>query len=523
MIERVIENWLDKASEKAFQIPFCYLLINQGHTIIHMTRHCGMEHGKDIISKDKDGNICAYQLKGAPGSKIKLRDWQQSILGQINQLVFTPVSHPSIISGSVHKAYFVTNGGIEEEVSHAITAFNIQQEKQNLPYRINTIVDGELKNMAKKVTYAFLPADLKNFKSLLEFLLEDGNNCLNKPKFAVLLQSVLTDEPVSQSKGKERINSAALLTSIATSNHINENNHFAVYESWTIYIAQLLGYASSHQMSKNDWENEYLVAEQLAINALENLWDELKECKDFLTGNLMEDVFFHKAKRLLLIGLMANLGLHRLLNNDEFNHDELKNFIQNNLTEIDIWGESAMPHLIAVYWYLNNIGALELAVSFLTKVLENIIDINQECDGMIGPYYDIEACLSKIILHTNELETDKYQSFYIEGIINLLAGQNCKEKLRQLWPSITHFRFMNFNLQTPSDFYNWHNDTGKEISYLPKFTQEWFELLENSKESEGLDLPAAIKSKPILYPLLLSIMPHRVSASGIRWFDNALK
>jgi hypothetical protein len=185
---------LDKASEKAFQIPFCYMLINQGHTIIHMTRHCGMEHGKDIISRDKDGRICVYQLKGAPGGKIKLRDWQQEIMGQINQLVFTPVTHPSVKGGSTHTAYFVTNGGIEEEVSHAICAFNSNQEQLQLPYRINTIVDGELKTMAKKLTYAFLPADLKNFKSLLEFLLEEGSNCLNKPKLAALLQSVLTDE-----------------------------------------------------------------------------------------------------------------------------------------------------------------------------------------------------------------------------------------------------------------------------------------------------------------------------------------
>lgn len=50
MIERVIENWLDNASEKTYQVPFCYMLVKQGHKIIHLSRHCGMEHGKDIIT-----------------------------------------------------------------------------------------------------------------------------------------------------------------------------------------------------------------------------------------------------------------------------------------------------------------------------------------------------------------------------------------------------------------------------------------------------------------------------------------
>lgn len=522
MIERIIENWLDKASEKAFQIPFCYILINQGHTIIHMTRHCGMEHGKDIISKDKDGNICAYQLKGAPGSKIKLRDWQQEILGQINQLVYTPITHPSVNDNNIHKSYFVTNGGIEEEVSHAINAYNVQQEKLNLPYRINTIVDWELKDMAKKLAFSFLPSDLKNFKTLLEFLLEDGKGCINKEKLASLLEAVLSNEEVSNAKFRERINSAALLISIATSNFINENNHFSVHESWMMYISYLYSYVSYHKIPKKDWEVEYLLGEQLAVNSLENLWDEVKNCKDFLVGDVFEDVFFHRSKGLLILGLVSNLGIYHMIRKSEFNYRELDSFVEKNLKNIEIWGESAMPYILSIYWYYKKRDAGMKPAFFLKNVIDNIVRVNKTDRGLASPYYNVEDCLIEQILHEEKIKYDKYHSYYIEGLINLFVIQNYKQQMKFMWPDITHFIFKQFNLQTPNDFFRWNNITGKEYAYLPKYKKEWSELKNESYESSGNDLPELIKNNPALYPLLLSVFPHRSSSSGIRWFNTKL-
>ncbi len=117
MLERLIENWLTKASEKSFQIPFCYILANEGYTILHLTRHCGMEFGKDIIALDPRGIPCGFQLKGTSGGKIKLKYWQTDLVGQIDQLLISPLTHPSIPIGSPHhKSFFVTNGELEEEV-----------------------------------------------------------------------------------------------------------------------------------------------------------------------------------------------------------------------------------------------------------------------------------------------------------------------------------------------------------------------------------------------------------------------
>ena len=79
MLERVIENWLDKATERSFEKPYCYMLAAEGHTIIHLTRHSSMELGKDIITIAPDGTPCAFQLKTG---NISLDKWRKEASSQ---------------------------------------------------------------------------------------------------------------------------------------------------------------------------------------------------------------------------------------------------------------------------------------------------------------------------------------------------------------------------------------------------------------------------------------------------------
>ena len=86
MLNRLLENWLDSASERSYQSAFCQLLAAQGHTVLHSTRHNVLEYGKDILTIDPQGTPCAYQLKGNPGSRLTL-DQFRKIQDQLVQLV----------------------------------------------------------------------------------------------------------------------------------------------------------------------------------------------------------------------------------------------------------------------------------------------------------------------------------------------------------------------------------------------------------------------------------------------------
>jgi len=184
MLERVIENWLDKASERSFQKPFCYMLSANGFTVIHLTRHTGMELGKDVIAVAPDGTPCAYQLKGAINGKISLKQWNKEISSQVLNLVTVKIVHPSINSSKHHRSYLVTNGELQEEVIHAIDGMNRGFANIGQPnYKLETIVRGQLINLAKDLETNFWPTELVDINTLLELFLEDGKGNLPKRNY----------------------------------------------------------------------------------------------------------------------------------------------------------------------------------------------------------------------------------------------------------------------------------------------------------------------------------------------------
>src|SRR5882762_3163715 len=93
--EKLIEIWLDSATERQYQFAFRNALLSAGYTILHDTSHTALELGKDILALAPDGALHAYQLKGNPGSRLTISQWHSLIL-QINTLVYQPVSHPNV-------------------------------------------------------------------------------------------------------------------------------------------------------------------------------------------------------------------------------------------------------------------------------------------------------------------------------------------------------------------------------------------------------------------------------------------
>ena len=124
MLERVIENWLNNVTERSFENSFCHMLAYQGYTVLHKTRHTGLEMGKDVIAVAEDGVPCVFQLKTAVNGTIKQRYWTDNIQNQVITMINTKPIHPALKDYSHHRSYFVTNGKIEEEVTRQIDDLN---------------------------------------------------------------------------------------------------------------------------------------------------------------------------------------------------------------------------------------------------------------------------------------------------------------------------------------------------------------------------------------------------------------
>ena len=535
MLERVIENWLDKATERSFQQPYCYILSADGHTIIHSTRHSAMELGKDIITINRHGTPCAFQLKTG---NISLAKWRSKVNPQIDDLVYGQINHPSVDNSRHHISYLVTNGNIEEEVSRAIDDRNRTWKDQGLPYCLKTIVRGQILEKATNLGIDLWPSELTEIKTLLEMFLESGQGVLPKEKLVSLFESTFplkladSENEPSKTHCERVIASAAILCAIAISSFSNEKNHVAEIEAWMLYISYVLALAERWELSTKVYEGEFAIATQSIYNSLANLCDEIKEREYLIEGDPLADSYIYDVRVTWLLGLMSIYALWRASTAEPKDDvdDFLREFCKEKQTQLDLWGEAAIPQWLAYLWYSRNISATTEPDDVLGYLISEICEQNGPKGGgfLASPYYEADAILPEMLGVAEEPLMDSFsgQSYALEGLIHLYVRGNSmqsKQSMKSLWPDVTRLMYLSFEPGDFCDFYRWRNENGKNWIVSPQHTQDWEELRELASESDGGCIPPSIKNEPILLLLFLCVYPYRMNAEILRWLDAQMK
>lgn len=533
MLERLIENWLDKASERSFQKPFCYMLSAEGYTVIHLSRHCGMEMGKDVIAIAPNGTPCAYQLKKARNGKISLRQWREEISQQVFDLVVGQIVHPSINGSKHHRAYLVTNGELQEEVSRAIDDMNRTWITNGQPHlKLDTIVRGQLLSKAKNLETNLWPSELENIKTLLELSLENGKAILPKEKLSSLFESIFPfkcnkrgNRP-SQAYCGRVIASAAMLCAIAISSFSNANNYAAEIEAWTLYISYVLALVERWNLPTKLWRNEFDIAKRSIYNSLGNLCDELKERKHLVEGDPFVEQPFYRVRITWLVSLMSVYALWRRYEKQPESEEDnfIRKFCLENKNKLELWGEAAIPQFLAFFWYFRKIDASLSPELLLRDLIYTICKLNKPRGKkfLANPYYEAVDILPHILGISDEpLEYSfRGNSYALEGLVHLFVRRNWKQKMKLLWPDITRLSSTIFEPEKIWDFYRWRNQKGSHKVILQKHRQEWKELKALAFESNGMCIPTSIKNHPVLVLLFLIVYPHRMNSQIIRWLDT---
>ena len=537
MLEKVVENWLDKATERSFEKPFCYMLSAEGHTIIHPTKHNAMEMGKDIITIAPDGTPCAFQLKTG---NISLSKWRNEIGPQINSLVQGKINHPSVDSSEHHRSYFVTNGNIAETVSREIDDAN--QTWMTLVHPdcyLKTIVRGQIFEKAKKLGIDLWPSELTDIKTLLEMFLESGAGVLPKKKLASLFESTIplklldNGETPPKTHCARAIASTGLLCAIATSSFTNENNHVGEIEAWMLYIAYVLAVAERWKLPVKAYKNELEIAKDSIYNSLANLCDEIKERDELIEGDLLEDSYVYRIRLTWLLGLMSVYALWR--RKDGISKNDVDNFLSDFCREkrpqLELWGEAAVPQFLAFFWYFRKTTGTTDPDFLLLDLISLICKYNgpNSKTFLANPYYEVEDILPHLlapILGPSEDPLDDTftgKSYALEGIVHLVVRRNWKQNMKIRWPGISRLNYISFKPENSWDFYRWENENGTRKDMSPKKTQEWEELKKLARDPGGDCIPLSIKDDPILLLLFLCVYPHRMNAEIMRWLDTQMK
>jgi hypothetical protein len=521
--EKIIENWLINASERGFQVPFAFSLIKKGHRVIHVSRHCAMELGKDVISQDNDGKIHAFQLKSK--KKISLSDWRKEINNQVFDLVNLPIKHPSILQKTEwHESYLVVNGELEEEVIEVINKFNDGQIS-TFPTQnriLNVVVLGDLMKDFLNLESNLWPSDLKDEYLFIELLLSEGKDVVPVKKIVKLLESLYDLENVQKSKKEilRLLSSGNLLISLLTNTYIAENNYYSEYLCWGIQLNFLNYFIESGIITHKELNNELDIVKTSILNSLENLYIEVSASENFLQDSALTDVFVVNSRRLITLGLCALRNINNGVNEDNWLDKEFSK--DNVFRNMEVWGESALVYLIMITKYFQTKGNDLMVKELLVLILEIILLSNEKNNPLPNPYYNAEYCL----LHKygskdhDFKESFKDKSYFLEIAIRQLVDIDCREYLESRWNAISKIGWCQYYFEESKDTFLFRSKKGKTlIKQIPTPTS--FRVLkENYSTYEDHSIPNVFKTDILSVLNLLVVYPHRCDHNKISYLFN---
>ena len=279
------------------------------------------------------------------GGDIRLSEWRE-IDRQINNLVELPINLPQCQPISDHVPFFVTNGRIDDVVLDYINTANLGWQRRSFHHPLHVIEKSQLVHRFIAVHGTFLPHEASDFQRLLTLLLSDGTAPLDKPSFSHFLGTVsLFAEGTAAKTVSRSLSSAVLLTSYILGSVEKVDNHWAVFEGWTITASYILAAATKFSLAEELWRRSFDIAMLGAERALDDLVQECKERQQFVEGTPLVDGFFYGSRQLIIAGLLSAWALRRRRSGFSYDH-QVEKIVLSRLRESSIWGESAAPFVM---------------------------------------------------------------------------------------------------------------------------------------------------------------------------------
>ena len=516
MIGKLLENWLDSASELSYQQVFVQMLSAHGYVVLHSTRHCLLEFGKDILAIAPDGVGCAFQLKGDPRGQMRISEFRNGIQQQLVQLMSQSPPFPGFPSG-VHRSYLVSNGSFSEEVQLAVSQMNAGP----YPSKLQLWSRGTLLDMALKVSESLWPSEIEDTRLLLDIYMADPTDQLPLGPLAEMLTSILhledDSDALKEAEFKRAVNSSIWATGIALSSFSKCGNHQAIAYGWTMCRCMLqcaalkFGHAGLRGLPQS-----YQITEKAILDSLAALWNEVRDADHLVVHPALEDAEIYGWRMTVLQGLFAALYLSNIsehcLAPDE--NAELRDWIVSGPKPM-LWGEAAVGQIFSTALVLGKMGYKEAMCRVIYETTAEIVAANQ-ADSVAAypsPYYQSEEAL-KIQLTLKEespdAETFAGGSFMARPLILCLAALDMKNECKTIWPNFSKLTHRFFEFHQHEDYFSPKAIRGCEISSIYPETYSWDQLRSDAELSAGLCLePIWIQS------MWWQVAPHRADASSM--------
>lgn len=535
MIEKLLENWLDSASERSYQAVFVQLLAAEGYSVLHSTRHCTLEYGKDILAIAPDGVGCAFQLKGDPRGRMNVSTFRSEIQGQLLQLASQTPQYPGF-PADVHRSYLVSNGQFDEEVQVAVSQMNAGY----IPSKIALWSRGTLFDLAKKHAANLWPSELEGNRALLELYLSNPRASLPLQTLSSVLESILHlrpgDEPLRPPAFDRAVTSAAWITGIGTSTFAEAENHHALAQGWTLCVATLTSAALRYDIKKSKtFQATLRLAEDALLDALVALWEDfrLREGK-VMQGDKLTDSLLYGWRLTVLYALLTPLvianGSRNVLADDS--RDALTEWLRAARTHVTLWGEGAIVNLTAWLIWLRTVDATQRPDREIEAAVSAVINRNQpDCPApLVNPYYGFEEIVRHQIrvppvhkLSSLDQESLAGNAHTAEPLMHLLVRTNNKTACRIAWPGFTKLCHRSVLLDDEWQFGLLRASNAVEQNKIYPSTYEWKQLKRDAlTEDSNPKVPQYFRDRPWMLAMWWHVCPQRMDINSLRIFVDHL-
>jgi hypothetical protein len=518
VLERVVEDWLTNVNELGYEESFAHVLLAEGHHIIHRQQHGELELGKDIFTRDSNGTYHCFQLKGGD---IRQKKWE-SIEGQLNLTVTSPIIHPNVSLGTNFTPHLVTNGIISDPVRVDIFARNLIWEKQ-YGRQLNLILYDQLLEKFLALQSSFLPAKPRDFQLFLTLYLADKREPLNCAQFSTFLLSVLPDATMLQAEIQRLFAAVIIIADYVISGYEAIGNNYAAAQAWCLLTFHLLRFCEQHRETK-DWHDSIALLVESIDRCTAKVVTEAIKSVNWMEGNPIVDEKVWHYRLSSLVGLMsAHMISHRMRLAKLSDEDEVYARIGRGAADLKLWGEYAAPAVFLAAQCLCARGAERAGIEVAMGAIRAITEKNRrgQAVGIPDPYFDCEEVVRSEVLR-QDVYGDKVtfagRSFALRQFVEFLVRRNWPNTLRKNWFNIADIDYVEFSPELEPDSYLWSNGRGSTNGRRWAHPQRWCDLIEESLTE--INDPLLIDGQfAFLLPHFFLFMPHRFTPKRARQLD----
>jgi hypothetical protein len=530
--ERLIENWLTSASERSLEMPFVQVLMLRGHTVISGPAHHPYEHGKDLLSVDSEGHLCAFQLKGGTG-RFGLREFEKHEV-QLHALATTTASHPNLSTPRVpDRVYLVTNQELSPAARSRVGRLSEGLREHSYP-GVEVVERHELLGWFVSAHGSFFPQEAHDVACLLQVFLESGVGPLPHRRYVGVISNVMPSQSrARRTECARAITAATLLASYMLRPWQEKKNHAVVAEGWILLCSQILRLAAAQNLRSTHWEPSYSLAMEAARDALECLLCEASASQDFLGAGLGEPLLYG-TKVLMIGGYLSAFALSSRLITTGRPEDSDKlistvaAIIRRELPYLKVLGESAAPHYFAVSYLLSKAGDFKVSTQMIMNWARLLSRANApgSSTALPDPYHGPEQLLMALVSADARENVSREQwdgsSYSLHLAVSWMTRRHLRQSLGFLWPDITKISHHDFLPSDAPGFLSPEDPSGVLDTWLYPTPTSWRTLHQQADAFEPGFLSGLLVDRPdfmLLYPL---VQPHRFNSRVLRFWDAVL-